>query len=75
MKTLYHTKEKTPPCNFIIAELRGGPHDGQTLNVPSDQTAVELVEAGKRHQYERTGPRAVFYHRDELARMFGGRRR
>lgn len=60
---------------FILAELRGGPHDGQTMRIPADQMQVEVNHHGRRLVYQRFNDAPVLRYSRDIEQMLGGGRK
>ncbi|MEM6852909.1 MAG: hypothetical protein AAF593_00695 [Planctomycetota bacterium] len=66
--------EKIPEPKFETCELRGGPHDGHVVNVPSDQARLSFCHAGVDHAYYKLDDRQAFFvHEAIVSGMFGSR--
>jgi hypothetical protein len=59
--------------SFQQVTLRGGPHDGQTMNVPADCDRVELADGDDRHLYRRFNSKPTLYHDSTFDRIGGVR--
>jgi hypothetical protein len=66
------TDGKTP--NFELCQLRGGPHDGQTVNVPIDQQRLTFNHSATDHDYYKLGDEPVYHHESIVSGMFGSGR-
>ena len=60
-----------PPPKFQLCQLQGGPHDGQTVNVPDDEDTLTFQHAGHPHDYYRLGIKPAFFHESRVSAMFG----
>ncbi|MEM1107282.1 MAG: hypothetical protein AAGH99_01160 [Planctomycetota bacterium] len=65
------TDDKNP--KFEVCELKGGPHDGQTVNLPTDQDTVTFYDDGKPHRYFRFNLARTLHHEDSITALLGGR--
>lgn len=63
-----------PSAELELAEVSGGPHDGEHLLIGSNQSRLELRHKGKSHRYYRTSARPVFIHEVVIARAMGSGR-
>ena len=59
-------------AKFILAELRGGPIDGQTIQIPSDQMEVVRIHRGRRLLYQRFNDKQVLRFAKDLERLLKG---
>lgn len=73
--TMIHDTEKNtaPDSQFITIELRGGPHHGQTMRVPSDEFYLTLRDRGRSVVYSRFNDRPIFHAEDAIVALLGGR--
>ena len=66
------TQNNAPPSSFITVELRGGPHHGQTMRVPSDEFFLQLSDRGKPVTYWRFNDSKIFRAEDKIVAVLGG---
>ncbi len=71
----HSTGPAAPPLRdrWQVIALRGGPHDGQTMRLPVDQTEVVLHDGPEPHRYCRVGIKPELHAESRLARLLGGR--
>ncbi len=65
-----HAGNPTP--KFHPVRLRGGPHDGLTVEVHQDQAELVLYERAEPHRYHRLGPKPELTHEALAGALFGG---
>ena len=66
--------KNNPPPKFQLVTLTGGPHDGQSVNVPADEDVLTFQHHGRPHTYRRLGIKPEFHHVGRIARLLGGGR-
>jgi len=65
-------RPKPKSCDWEDVTLHGGPHAGQIVCVPTDETRLRFYFDGEPHTYVRLSIKPVFMHEPDAARLLGG---